>query len=170
RGRELRQQPGAGLLDAALRRLRGPTRGAELRLALLGDALCFREREHAHGRHLGEKEGEERDHPALTAWTCMPSVMLLGGVVMTCSPPERPATRSIVLPLSSPGVTATRRTFPLPSTTATCTPRESSMTALDGTRTTWCVRATSSETSTYIPGKSSPFGFQRSTSVRSVRE
>src|SRR5438128_589726 len=167
---QLREQSGAGLLDAALRRLGGPARGAELRLPLLGHALCFRESDHAPRRCLGEEDGEERDHPAVTPWTCMPSVTLLGGVTMTCSPPERPATRSTVLPLSSPGVTATRCTFPLPSTTATCTPRESATTALDGTRTTWCVSATSSETSTYIPGRSSPFGFGRSTSVRSVRD
>src|SRR5712664_1161898 len=169
-GGQLREQSGARLLDAALCRLGGPARGAELRLPLLGHALCLRESEHAPRRRLGEEDGEERDHPAVTAWTCMPSVTLLGGVVMTCSPPERPATRSIVLPLSGPGVTATSCTFPLPSTTATCTPRESEITALDGTRTTLCETATSSETSTYIPDRSSPFGFGRSTSVRSVRD
>src|SRR2546423_956048 len=76
----------------------------------------------------------------------------------------------MLVPLSSPVVTATRWTLPPPSTTATCTPRESATIALDGTRTTWCVTATSSETSTNIPARSSPLGFGRSTSVRNVRE
>jgi hypothetical protein len=55
--RELRQQPGAGLLDAPLRGLRVSSSRAELRLALLGDALRLCERQHPSRRGLREKDG-----------------------------------------------------------------------------------------------------------------
>src|SRR5262249_41678507 len=44
------------------------------------------------------------------------------------------------------------------------------MMALDGTRTTWCETATSSETSTYMPASNSPEPFGISISVLSVRD